>query len=237
MPHEIDEIRQRYQRRLSLEGNPYNPLNADVCMGRQEKERALVRWIEKARLAPVSDLRLLEIGCGSGSNLMQFLQLGFLPENIVGNELLAERAAIARHFLPADTQILTGDASSLDLPDASFDVVLQSTVFTSILDNTFQERLAGRMWSLAKPGGGVLWYDFVYDNPRNPDVCGVPLRRVRELFPQGEMTAWRLTLAPPISRFVTRLHPSLYTVFNALPFLRTHVLCWIKKHEHQDTSP
>jgi hypothetical protein len=24
------------------------------------------------------------------------------------------------------------------------------------------------MWALTKPGGGILWYDFVYDNPRNP---------------------------------------------------------------------
>ena len=22
------------------------------------------------------------------------------------------------------------------------------------------------MWALVKPGGGVLWYDFVYNNPR-----------------------------------------------------------------------
>ncbi len=229
MSHEIEEIRQRYQRRTALRGNPYAPLKADVYLGRQEKERALVRWIEAARLAPVCDRRLLEIGCGSGANLLQFLQLGFLPENIVGNELLAERAAMARRFVPASVKIITGDASTLDLPESSFDVVFQSTVFTSIIDDPFQEKLANHMWYLVKPGGGVLWYDFVYNNPANPDVRGVPLRRVRELFPDGEFTAWRLTLAPPIARRVTMLHPAFYTLFNVLPFLRTHVLCWIKK--------
>ena len=28
------------------------------------------------------------------------------------------------------------------------------------------------------PGGGVLWYDFTVNNPRNPDVRGVPMKRV-----------------------------------------------------------
>jgi len=26
-----------------------------------------------------------------------------------------------------------------------------------------------------------------------------------------------------------RVHPSLYRVLNALPLLRTHILCWIRK--------
>ncbi len=75
----------------------------------------------------------------------------------------------------------------------------------------------------------MLWYDFVVNNPRNRDVRGVPLDRVRALFPHGQLQSRRLTLAPPIARAVTRLHPSLYTLFNTVPALRTHRLCWIAK--------
>lgn len=75
----------------------------------------------------------------------------------------------------------------------------------------------------------MLWYDFIYNNPRNPDVRGVPLDRIRQLFPQGRLKYWRLTLAPPINRVVTCVHPSLYALFNAVPALRTHVLGWIQK--------
>jgi hypothetical protein len=71
--------------------------------------------------------------------------------------------------------------------------------------------------------------DDIYSNPSNPDVRGVPVRRVRELFPQGHFTVRGVTLAPPIARRVCRIHPHLYSVFSALPFLRTHVLCWIQK--------
>jgi hypothetical protein len=74
-----------------------------------------------------------------------------------------------------------------------------------------------------------LWYDYVYNNPWNPDVRGVGFRRVRELFPEASIKKWRLSLAPPLGRFVTRVSRSLYTVFNAAPFLRSHIMCWIAK--------
>jgi hypothetical protein len=107
--------------------------------------------------------------------------------------------------------------------------VLVSTVFSSLLDDAFQQRLAERIWDWTRPGGGVLWYDFTVDNPRNPDVRGVPLRRIRELFPDASIEASRVTLAPPLARVVSRWHPSLYTLLNSLPMLRTHVLAWLAK--------
>jgi len=225
----LDDVKERYDRRKNLPSSMYDPLNPSVYMSRQEKERALIRWVDYAGLAPVSDKRVLEVGCGSGGNLLDLVRLGFRPENLVGNELLKERVLAAKRNLPESVMILEGDAAELDLEEETFDVVLQSTVFTSILDLDFQQRLANRMWSLVKPGGGVLWYDFTYNNPKNPDVKGVPVGRVHELFPGGEFKAWRLTLAPPVSRVVTKIHPGLYALFNTTPFLRTHVLCWIRK--------
>jgi SAM-dependent methyltransferase len=225
MSHEVEAIRERYARRKLF----YDPLNADRYMTYQEYRRALIAWIRWSGLAPVQDKRLLEIGCGSGDNLLLLLTLGFQPEHLVGNELLEERAARARRLLPAGIPILVGDAAELELPEKSFDVVFQSTVFTSILDRGFQDQLASHMWSLVKPGGGVLWYDFVFDNPRNPDVKGVSVKRIRELFPEGEIKVWKVTLAPPISRMVTKVDPNLYPLFDLLPFLRSHVLCWIKR--------
>jgi hypothetical protein len=85
------------------------------------------------------------------------------------------------------------------------------------------------MWRWVAPGGGVLWYDFTVDNPRNPDVRGVPLARLRRLFPQAAITHQRVTLAPPLARPLCRLHPGLYALANALPLLRTHVLAWLAK--------
>lgn len=227
---ETELVIERYARRSEQKGpDRYCPLNPAVYLGLQEKERSLVNWIRYAGMSPVQDKKILEIGCGSGGNLLQFIRLGFLPENLAGNELLPDRFQAARHILPSSVKLLFGDATELDLPEESFDVIYQSTVFTSILDGNFQKRLAEKMWSLVKPGGGVLWYDFTYNNPQNPDVRGITLKQVQTLFPEGEIKAWRITLAPPVSRAVTWIHPGLYAVLNMLPFLRTHILCWIIK--------
>ena len=47
--------------------------------------------------------------------------------------------------------------SGIDLADESFDIVTQSTVFSSILDHRFQQDLSNRMWRMVKPRGGILW--------------------------------------------------------------------------------
>lgn len=233
-PGHSDEIRRIHERYAARDRKGvsarYSVLAPDVYMSLLERDRVLIEWLRRARLPPPPDQTLLEVGCGSGSNLLGFLRLGFAPENLVGNELREDAATRARFRLPAATRVVTGDATTVELPLDQFHVVFQATVFSSILDARVQEMLARRMWSLVTPGGGVLWYDFVYDNPRNPDVRGVPVHRVRALFPEGRVEfVWTLTLAPPISRLVTRLHPSLYTALNLLPFLRTHRLCWITK--------
>jgi SAM-dependent methyltransferase len=228
---EIRAITDRYARRhRPADSRLYDPLDPYVTRVRQERERALIQCIQQAGLAPVGGRRVLEVGCGGGANLLDLIRLGFRPENLIGNELRQERLDEAAAILPQSITLLTGDAATLDLPEESFDVVLQSTVFTSILDSAFQDRLASRMWSLVRPGGGVLWYDFTYDNPRNRDVRGVSRGRIRRLFPAAEIIHIRpVTLAPPLGRRLCQITPLLYPIFNFLPLLRTHLLCWIQK--------
>lgn len=229
---ESERIVERYARRAAVGSDTrYSLLNPAVWQSVQERQRVLIQLLTRHRTAELKDLRVLEIGCGSGANLLELLRLGFDPRNLVANELLPERAAIARRNLPDAVLLHEGNALALDLPAHSFDVVYQSTVFTSILDDAFQAKLALRMWEWVRPGGGVLWYDFIFDNPSNLDVRGVPLRRVKVLFPSASIDSRRVTLAPPISRLVCRLHPGLYGMVNMLSFLRTHIICWIGKAE------
>jgi len=220
-------VAERYARRVATDR--YSALRPDVWQTLHERQRALLALLARIGWSDLSNKRLLEVGCGGGSNLLELLRLGFAPQHLSGVELLPERYAQARHVLPAALALHAGDALQLDLPVDSQDAVFVSTVFSSLLDDAFQQRLAAAMWRWVKPGGGVLWYDFTVDNPRNPDVRGVPLARVRALFPDGRVQARRITLAPPIARAVSRVHPALYTLCNALPPLRTHVLAWIGK--------
>ena len=224
---EADAVAARYARREV--GDRYSPLRPEVMQMLHERQRALRRLLGRHGMKDPAALDLAEVGCGSGGNLLELLRLGFAPERLTGLELLPERHAQARRLLPAATTLWLGDATDAPLAPASQHIVLQATVFSSLLDAAAQAQLAAAMWRWLRPGGGVLWYDFVYDNPRNPDVRGVPLARVRELFPEGRVSFERVTLAPPLARAACGLHPALYGVFNALPLLRTHVLAWVGK--------
>lgn len=217
---------ERYARRPAADPR-YHPLNPAQLHALQERERVLAGWLREFGRADTAALRALELGCGAGGNLLDLLRLGFRPEHLTGLELLPERAAMARDRLPTATRVLAGDALRADVTEASQDLVLVATVFSSVLSDAVQQQLADALWRWLKPGGALLWLDFVYDNPRNPDVRAVPLARVRELFPAGEWRASRrVTLAPPIAR---RLPGALIPVFHALPWLRTHRFCWIEK--------
>ena len=221
-------VAERYARR-SAAADRYRPLRPEVQHALQERQRALRVLLARAGMTAAGELRLTEVGCGSGANLLELLHLGFSPSHLQGIELLPDRFALARARLPAALRLIAGDATQADIAPASQDLVLQSTVFSSLLDDAFQQRLADAMWRWLAPGGAILWYDFTVDNPRNPDVRAVSLARLRRLFPEGRLDVRRVTLAPPLARAAARLHPGLLPVLNALPLLRTHVLVRIDK--------
>ena len=189
---------------------------------------ACVRELTRARLFPLTGLRVLDVGCGRGSWLLEFCQWGAFPEDLAGIDLDDNRIAEARRYLPtADLRV--GDARHLPWPDARFDLVTQFMVFTSILHQGVKRKIASEMRRVLKPGGVILWYDFRYDNPRNPHVRGIGAREIRSLFPGCTVRLRRVTLAPPIAR---RLVPFSWTVaylVEKLPLLRTHYLGVIYK--------
>jgi SAM-dependent methyltransferase len=223
---ETEAVRARYARRAPADER-YRLTSPAALLAMQERQRAILALFARRGFADLGALRLVEVGSGGGGNLLELLQLGFRPEHLAGIELLPERHAAARARLPETVRLECGDASTAAVGDGSVDIVLASTVFSSLLDDAFQQRLAAAMWRWLRPGGGVLWYDFAVDNPRNPDVRGVPAARIRALFPEAQFESRRITLAPPLARAACRLHPGFYALLNVVPLLRTHRLCWL----------
>jgi SAM-dependent methyltransferase len=224
----LTKIRSAYDRRVDL-AKRYNPLlppNVQMNLERARIQATLIRqWLCGRSLA---HLDILEIGCGTGDNILNLIGLGASPDHIVGNELIESHMRVAKFRLPSAVRFHLGDASRLPKSYGPFDLVMQFLVFSSILDDSLLESLASRVWSILRPGGMVLSYDFIVDNPSNPDVRGIPLRKLKTLFPEGQFTAKALTVAPPVARALTH---KLYPVLAILPFLKTHRLCAIRKAE------
>jgi SAM-dependent methyltransferase len=229
---ELNRIRAEYARRAQdprLQGR-YSLFRRDVQFVVHTRERAILRMLRQAGFEPLNCHDVLDLGCGAGGELPDLLRWGADPARLVGCDLLPERVLAARERLPAGTLLAVADGGDLPYPSARFDLVLQFTVFTSVLDPALRQRIAGEMWRVLRPGGAVLWYDFRYAGP-NPAVRPIHPREVRTLFPQGELTAQRVTLAPPLARRMAGWSWLLCELMGALPWLRTHDLILIRKGE------
>ncbi len=189
-----------------------------------ERYQKTLRLLKTHSYQPMSNLRILDIGCGDGNMLRQFLQWGAQPEHLAGIELRPEPVQKANQLNP-NLDVRCGSATKLPWPDTSFDLVCQHTVFTSILDPAMKQQVASEISRVLHSGGAVLWYDFMYDNPRNPDVRGVKSDEIKLLFSGFKLHLQRITLAPFLGRRLPEsLLPVLYPLLAAIPLLRTHYL-------------
>ena len=173
--------------------------------------------------------KILEVGCGTGHWLREFIKWGARPENITGVDLLPDRVAEAKQLCSEAVRIQCGSAAEPALPDATFDLVLQSTVFTSILDLGLKQQIAAEMLRVLRKDGLIVWYDYHVNNPWNPDVRGVKKREIYQLFPGCRITLRRITLAPPLTRLITPCSWLACYLLERIPLLCTHYLGVIRK--------
>jgi ubiquinone/menaquinone biosynthesis C-methylase UbiE len=221
---ELERVRREYNRRdKEIPADFYElsrPANLFCYQGQQ---RSLLCALIRHGLIPLESKRILDVGCGQGQWLGNFETLHAVRENLCGIELDEGRAAAAQKRFPG-ADIRSGDASHLPWADESFDIVSQSTVFTSILDPTMRSAVATEMLRVLKPRGIILWYDFLFNNPRNPNVRGVGNRDIRQLFPGCSVRLRRITLAPPLARRIVPVSWPLARAIEQLRLLNTHYL-------------
>jgi|SRR5215218_2140941 len=185
---------------------------------RQGQERALRKALEE--IGRLAGKRVLEVGCGSG-NWLEMMEEKLEGASLAGIELDPGRAASAAARFPG-ADIRSGDASRLPWESGSFDIVLQSTVFSSILDPDMRRAVASEMLRVLAPGGAILWYDFFVNNPSNLHVRGVRRREIEALFPGCRVALRRTTLAPPLARRIVPVSWNLAALLESLRVLDTH---------------
>jgi len=149
----------------------------------QQRERRLLALLRRYGFAALESKTILEVGSGTGQWLRDFVKWGARPENVTGIDLLPERVSRARRLCPPAVRIQCASAAELPFCDGTFDLVLQSTVFTSILDPDLRRCVAVEMMRVVKSNGFILWYDYHVNNPWNRDVRGVKRREIYQLFP------------------------------------------------------
>jgi len=189
----------------------------------QEISQTLVKMLTRNNLMPLDNKRILEVGCGDGRVLQGLISMGAKSHFVSGVDMLDERINSARCVLP-EVDLRVADARFLPFPPESFDIVVTFTLFSSILQTQFARQVATEMCRVLKPGGAAVYYDFQYDNPRNPNVRGIKRAEVEQYFEDFQPSWKRLTLFPPLARRLGIFTPIAYPLLAAVPFLRTHLM-------------
>lgn len=172
-------------------------------------------------MGPLAGKRILDVGCGSGLNAVQFAKLG---ATVTGIDLSPGELAVARRSAEVNgvsdrTDFVCSPIEIADVPDGSFDIVWVDAVLHHVLDEL--ELVLKRLVRWAKPEGML-----VFAEPVN--LCE-PLRRLRKMIPVGVThgTPGERPLVPAELELVLRYldEPQLrhYMLFGRLDrFILTH---------------
>jgi len=225
---DLDRLRAEYARRDRAARNreTYSPLNPANQFLTQQRQRHTLDLLQQAGLS-LAGKRILEVGCGRGGALLEFLAMGATPDNLCGVDLLFYRLASAQAPLPRFA-LVCADGQGLPYPSASFDIAFQYMAFSSVLDDSVKANIAKEMIRVVRrPGGIILWYDFWW-NPTNRQTRGIGLAEIRRLFPYCDLTARKITLAPPLARQIAPLSRALCGLLEKLRLFNSHYLVAIR---------
>jgi ubiquinone/menaquinone biosynthesis C-methylase UbiE len=230
MTNEIDRLRHMYATQYNPDPQDRNyiwhPLNPVSIYYRQAQERAIADLFRVYNLS-FSKLHVLDIGCGNGRLLRYLASLGISPDQLYGIDLMNNRITAASQLAPPGMTLLECNAETLPYPEQSFDLVMQFTVFSSILDPQLRQRVASEMMRVLKTGGHILWYDFY--KTRNATLHKLPMPEIHQLFPAMEVRHIQ-SLHPIFATQILYYSRFLSGLWENLPGLpKTHYLILLQK--------
>jgi SAM-dependent methyltransferase len=219
--YEYDDRKQRV-----AASDIYSWFNKGNLFALHQRQRAILAGLEKNGFTNLRELSILEMGCGSGGVLTEYLGFGALPENLYGIDLIFDRLLAARYIL-SGSRFANADGQSLPFPAQTFELVLQSTAISSILDLEIRRKVCADMLRVLKPDGLILSYDFWW-NPTNKQTLGFCLSEIRSSFPGCRIEYQKITLAPPIARRLVPISWLLSAFLEKLTIFNTHYFVVIR---------
>jgi ubiquinone/menaquinone biosynthesis C-methylase UbiE len=188
-------------------------------------EASLRRSLAMMKALPAAP-DILDVGCGGGGELRRLMSLGASPDHLAGIDLMAYRVEAARRILPL-ARIEVGSAHEMPFPDASFDIVSQFVVFSSVVDPQVRRAIAAEMLRVLRPGGLILWWDIRKVRPTS-DIVPIPMPEIRAIFPGCSIKARPATLGWKAVHIVAPRSRTAALVLQRLPFLCSHWAAAIK---------
>ena len=136
----------------------WSPFNEIEVEHRSQQLLSFGSLMRKVGRSDLAGWRILDVGCGRGRLLRSFLDSGAEAKDLFGVDLNQNYVKEAQGISPC-FQFATANGATLEFPDASFDLVTQYVVFSSIALPELRQQLAREMWRVLKPGGYIFWWD------------------------------------------------------------------------------
>jgi ubiquinone/menaquinone biosynthesis C-methylase UbiE len=225
---ELARARRVYE---ALADNPaysrlYEPLAPANLFTIQERMWILADLLRRSGISTLASLDILDVGCGGGGELRRLTTFGADPERLAGIDLMPYRTEAARRILPM-ARIETGSAHAMPFPDASFDIVSQFVVFSSVVDQQVRRAIAAEMVRVLRPDGVILWWDIRKMRP-TADLVPIAMAEVRTLFPGSSIKARPATLGWKAVRRVAPRSRTAALLLQRLPFMCSHLAAVIR---------
>lgn len=191
-----------------------------------QRQREILKALKRQGVTDLSNANVLEVGCGSGRVLVENLAFGALPTNLFGVDLLFDRLQGASRRLPS-SNFINADGQSIPFPSGSFDLVMQYTAISSILDIELRYKICREMVRVTRPGGLILSYDF-WLNPTNKQTLGLRPSEIKKAFFDCTIEFKKITIAPPIARLLVPFSWGFAYLIEKLGIFNSHYLAIIK---------
>ncbi|MDD5200573.1 MAG: methyltransferase domain-containing protein [Terrimicrobiaceae bacterium] len=179
--------------RQGLTKTLWAPFTPDEVGVRTQQVRMFSEFLRGAGRLHLEGMRILDLGCGTGRHLRQFIDMGAAPEDVFGIDIDENTLARARRVSP-NLHFALGNGSTIDLPNQSFDLVTHHYVFSSVPSNALRRQLASEMLRVLRPGALIFWWDILHLAVAGQTSVALD---VRDLFPGAILAERKVSLHPP----------------------------------------
>jgi len=235
VPQESGRIRETYRRYQA--SDHYHRIWYDESPGNlflnESVKKSLLGVLTKHGLTELDRLKVLDVGCGGGQILTYLVGFGSNEDLLYGVDLIEERLKEAKAKLVGG-HFQCADASSLPYRDHSFDLVMQFTMLSSVLNGALRKKIAGEIMRVLKPGGTIVSFDTRYWNPQNPNTRPVREWELRSYFAPCRVQGYPILLIPQVARVLAPLSVGLCRLLERVPMFRSHYLAVIQTNASRD---
>jgi len=172
--------------------------------------------------------RYLEVGCGDGEGLLEVARAGLGLTEIMGIDRFLN--PVLRTTLPGSgVDVVCADALRLPFASASFDVLAQCMLLTSVTASRSRSQVARELVRVIRPGGCVVSLDLRYPALGRSGRVTLGLRGLRRLFSGMDLvTTSTHAVLPPLARMLAGSERAC-DMLGAIPVLRTYRLAVFRR--------